>query len=37
MTIALMLEIVFPSEDFIDNSISSAPQLKVMNVEISRN
>ena len=37
MPIALKLEIIFPSEDFTDNSISSAMQLEEANLEISRN
>ena len=36
MPIALKLEIIFPNEDFTDNSISSAPQLEEVNVETSR-
>ena len=36
MTIALKPGIVFPSEDFTDKSMFSAPQLEAVNAEISR-
>ena len=36
MPIALKLEIIFPNEDFTDNSISSAPQFEEVDIETSR-
>lgn len=36
MPIALKLEIIFPSEDFIDKAMLSAPQLEEVNLETSR-
>ena len=36
MPIALKLEIIFPSEDFVDKAMRSAPQLEEVNVETSR-